>query len=294
MPEIFGSAAFSPKEIASKVESVGVVKARLPLFMMLMLGVLAGTFIGIGAMFYTIVKADASLSFAVSAILGGIAFSLGLFIVIVAGAELFTGNNLLVMAWADRRITSRELLRNWGVVFLGNLIGAVSFAVVVYLSGHATMNDGAIAEKYLAIAAAKCTLPFWSAFWRGVLCNVLVCLAVWMATAGRTVTDKAIAVVFPVTAFVAAGFEHSIANLYFFPLAALVQAFGAGPGSGGAAGIAVGAAASDAVGIPAVTWAGVLGNLAPVILGNIVGGGVLVGLVYFLVYLRRPFREMRD
>jgi len=274
MPELFGSEAFAPKQIAAKVESVGVVKARLPIFTMLMLGMLAGVFIGIGSMFFTIVKSDASLSYAISGLLGGIAFSLGLFIVIVAGAELFTGNNLLVMAWAYRRITTRELLRNWGVVFVGNLIGAGSFALVVYLSGHTAMNDGAIAEKYLSIAAAKTALPFGQAFLRGVLCNVLVCLAVWMATAGRTVFDKAIAIVFPVTAFVAAGFEHSVANLYFFPMAAFIQAFG-----GGAV---------------AVTWTGALNNLIPVILGNIVGGGVLVGLVYYLVYLRRPFREIAD
>ena len=275
MPELFGSEAFSPRQIAAKVESVGVVKARLPFFTMLMLGMLAGVFIGIGSMFYIIVKSDASLSFAISGLLGGIAFSLGLFIVIIAGAELFTGNNLLIMAWAYRRITTRELLRNWGVVFTGNLLGAVSFALVVYLSGHTAMNDGAIAEKYLSIAAAKEALPFWQAFLRGVLCNVLVCLAVWMATAGRTVTDKAIAIVMPIAAFVAAGFEHSVANLYFFPMAAFIQWFGGGD-------------------VTAVTWGGVLGNLVPVILGNIVGGGVLVGLVYYLVYLRRPFRELPE
>lgn len=272
MPEIFGSEAFSPRQIAAKIESVGVVKARLPFFTMLMLGVLAGVFIGIGSMFSVIVKSDGGLTFATAAILSGIAFSLGLFIVIIAGAELFTGNNLLIMAWAYRRITTRELLRNWGVVFAGNLIGAMSFAAVVFLSGHASLNDGAIAEKYLAIAAAKCALPFWPAFFRGVLCNVLVCLAVWMATAGRSVFDKFIAVTFPVTAFVAAGFEHSIANLYFFPMAWLLQTF-------------------DRSAEVAVTWSGVIGNLVPVILGNIVGGGVLVGLVYYLVYLRRPFRE---
>ena len=276
MPEIFGSESFSPKQIAAKIESDGVVKARLPFFTMLMLSVLAGVFIGIGSMFSVIVRSDAALTFAISGILGGVAFSLGLFIVVIAGAELFTGNNLLVMAWAYRRITTKELLRNWGVVFVGNLIGAVSFAVVVYLSGHTALNDGAIAQKYLSISAAKVALPFGEAFFRGVLCNVLVCLAVWMATAGRTVFDKAIGIVFPISAFVAAGFEHSVANLYFFPMAALIQSSG------------------DAGGVVAVTWAGALGNLVPVVLGNIVGGGVLVGLVYYLVYLRRPFREQPE
>jgi formate/nitrite transporter len=268
MPEVFGSAAFSPKEIAKKVESVGVIKARLPFVPMLFLGILAGAFIGIGAMFFMIFKADGSLSFAVSSVGGGIAFSLGLFLVIVAGAELFTGNNLLVMAWADGRISTVEVLRNWAVVFTGNFIGASSFAVIVFLSGHMALNHGAVGAKYLAVAAAKCALPFWPAFFSGILCNVLVCLAVWMATAGRTIGGKTIAIVFPVTAFVAAGFEHSVANLYFFSAAALIQTFGG-------------------TGAPVVvTWAGVLGNLAPVILGNIVGGGVLVGLVYHFVYQR--------
>lgn len=275
MPDTVSSEAFSPREIASKVESVGVVKARLPIFTMLMLGVMAGVFIGMGSMFYVVVKSDAALSFAISGILGGVAFSLGLILVIVAGAELFTGNNLLIMAWAYRRITSKELLRNWAVVLIGNALGAISFALVVYLSGHPTLNDGAIAEKYLSIAAAKVALPFWEAFFRGVVCNVLVCLAVWMATAGRSVIDKAVAIAFPITAFVAAGFEHSVANLYIFPMAALVQTYG---GSG----------------VVAVTWAGVVGNLVPVILGNIVGGGVLVGLVYYLVYQRRPFRPIGE
>jgi len=276
MPEILGSDAFSPNEIARKVESVGVTKARLPLVPMLMLSVLAGAFIGIGALYFVVIRSDASLGFAASSVLGGVGFSLGLLLVIVAGAELFTGNNLLVMAWADRRITTSELLRNWGVVLVGNCLGAVGFALLVYLSGHTALNDGAVGEKYVSIALAKCQLPFWTAFTKGVLCNVLVCLAVWMATAGRTVVDKAVAVVFPISAFVAAGFEHSVANLYLFPVALLVQASGAGGATG------------------TVTWTGIVGNLTAVILGNVVGGGVLVGLVYHFVYQRFPLFDPRD
>lgn len=276
MPEVFGSDAFSPKAIARKIESVGVVKAHLPLIPMLMLGVLAGAFIGIGALYYVVIRSDASLGFAASAAVGGVAFSLGLVLVIVAGAELFTGNNLLVMAWADRQITTEDLLVNWAVVLVGNSIGAGGFALLVFLSGHTALNDGAVGATYLSIAAAKSTLPFWIAFTKGVLCNVLVCLAVWMATAGRTVIDKAVAVVFPISAFVAAGFEHSIANMYLFPMAILVQA--AGP-----------------AGAPAqVTWAGIATNLVAVILGNVVGGGLLVGLVYHFVYQRRPLPGLDD
>jgi formate/nitrite transporter len=192
-------------------------------------------------------------------------FSLGLFLVVVAGAELFTGNNLLAMAWAHGAITSRELLANWIVVCAANFAGATGLAALVFLSGHADMNGGAIGKAYLQIAAAKSTLPFWAAFFRGVMCNVLVCLAVWMALAGRSVTDKFVAILLPVTAFVAAGFEHSIANMYFLPFAMMLQA-----------------AAGEPV---QVAW--LWRNLVPVIAGNIAGGSVLVALVYYVIY-RRP------
>jgi formate/nitrite transporter len=260
MPEIFGFDAYSPKEIAERVDSVGVVKARLPLLQTAMLGVLAGVFIGLGSLYYALVVSDASLGFAAQRLLGGTCFSLGLILVIVAGAELFTGNNLLAMAWASGRITTLEVLRNWAIVGAANLVGAAGLALLVVLSGHAQMNGGAIAQTYLKIAAAKAELPFWSAFFRGVLCNLLVCIAVWMALAGRSVVDRAVAIVFPISAFVAAGFEHSIANMYFFAVALLLGA---------------------PLGVGAV-----LGNLVPVILGNLVGGSVLVALVYYVIYIR--------
>lgn len=266
MPDLFGFDAFSPREIAARVETVGVVKARLPLWPMLMLGILAGAFIGLGSLGFTLVKSDPTLGFATAQLLGGAVFSLGLFLVLVAGAELFTGNNLLVMAWADGRITTRELLRNWLVVCTGNCIGAAGLAVLVFLARHPELNGGLIAGQTLKIAAAKASLSADTAFFRGILCNVLVCMAVWMAFAGRSVIDKAVAVFLPVTLFVAAGFEHSIANLYFFPLAMLLQASGSVPAE------------------PAITLGGVLGNLLPVIAGNLVGGSILVGLVYRTIY----------
>ncbi|MGF1729089.1 formate/nitrite transporter family protein [Photobacterium kasasachensis] len=271
MADIYGFDAFSPKQIAEKVDNIGVAKARLPLLSMVMLGILAGAYIGLGALYFTLVKSEPGFGFATGQVLGGVSFSLGLLLVVVAGAELFTGNNLLAMAWADKKITTAELLNNWGVVCAANFIGATGLAVLVFLSGHIELNQGAIAEQYLKIAEAKCSLPFWTAFFRGVLCNVLVCMAVWMALAGRSVIDKAVAIVFPISAFVAAGFEHSIANMYFIPLAMLIKAFG---DTGGAS-------VADSV-----TLLGFIGNLIPVILGNLVGGSVLVGLVYHIVYLR--------
>lgn len=274
MSEIFGFDAFSPSEIAARIETIGVAKARLPLLSMLMLSVLAGAFIGLGALYFVLVRSDPSLGFAAKQVLGGATFSLGLILVVVAGAELFTGNNLLAMAWADRRISTFDLLRNWAIVCSGNFIGATGLALLVFLSGHAAMNNGAIAQEYLRIAAVKVAMPFWTAFFKGILCNVLVCMAVWMALAGRSVVDKVVAIVFPISAFVAAGFEHSVANMYLIPFALLLQAFDS-----------VGESAN------AVTWFGFLGNLAPVILGNIIGGSVLVGLVYYVIYRRTPGQD---
>lgn len=215
MPELFGSDAYAPKDIALKVETVGVAKAHMATLPLVMLGVLAGAFIGLGGLFFVIVKSDASLSFAVSQLLGGFVFCLGLILVVIAGAELFTGNNLLAMAWADGQITSREVLRNWLWVCAANFVGTTGLALLVYLSGHTHGNGGAIGATVLKIALNKQNLVWHEAFFRGVLCNVLVCMAVWMAMAGRSVMDKVIAIVFPITAFVAAGFEHSIANMYF-------------------------------------------------------------------------------
>ncbi len=265
MSEIFGFDAFSPKEIAARVETVGMAKARLPLIPMLMLSVLAGAFIGLGALYFVIVRSDPTLGFAAKQVLGGATFSLGLILVIVAGAELFTGNNLLAMAWAEGKISTGELLRNWIIVCIGNFIGATGLALLVFLSRHPEMNNGGIAQEYLTIAAAKVALPFWTAFFKGILCNVLVCMAVWMAFAGRSVIDKAVAIIFPISAFVAAGFEHSVANMYLIPLAMLLQAAGE-------------------TGTASITWGGFFANLVPVILGNILGGSVLVGLVYHLIY----------
>lgn len=266
MSEIYGLDAYSPKEIAERVETIGVTKARLPLLSQITLGMLAGGFIGLGALYFTLVTSDASLGFAASRLLGGLVFSLGLILVVVAGAELFTGNNLLVMAWASKRITTGELLENWFIVYLANFAGAIGLAFLVYFSGHWQMNDGAVGVNMVKVAAVKAAIPFWEAFFKGILCNILVCLAVWLALAGRSVIDKIFATIFPISAFVAAGFEHSIANMYFIPLGILVQ---------------VHFPTADSA---ALNWTGLVSNLIPVTLGNIAGGGVMVAAVYYLVY----------
>jgi formate transporter len=270
MSDLYGFDAYSPREIARRVEEVGVAKARMPFLPLAMLGVLAGGFIGLGALYFTLVTSDATLGFAASRLLGGLTFSMGLVLVVVAGAELFTGNNLIAMAWAEGKVTFAEVLRNWTIVCSANFVGAAGLAVLVVLSGHLGMTGGAVATQAVKIAAAKAALPAAEAFFRGVLCNILVCMAVWMAFAGRSVVDKTIAIVLPISAFVAAGFEHSIANMYFFPVAMLQLSH----------------APSAIPGAELIDTAHMLRNLASVIAGNIVGGSVLVALVYHLVYRR--------
>jgi formate/nitrite transporter len=260
MSEDFSVDAYTPKQMAARLEQFSVAKAALPLLPLALLGVLAGAFIGLGSLLFALVASDASLGFAASRFLGGLVFSLGLILVVVAGAELFTGNNLLAMAWADGRVSTGQVLRNWGVVCVANFVGASGLALLVFWSGHTAMNGGAVGEAVLRIASAKLALPWHEALLRGVLCNLLVCMAVWMTLAGRSVTDKLLAIVFPITGFVAAGFEHSIANMYFLPLAALL-------------GAPIGAA-------------GMAANLVPVIAGNLIGGSVLVAGVYWVIYVR--------
>lgn len=266
MPEIFGSEAYSPKEVAERIESVAVRKANLSIVPMFALGVLAGGFIGLGALFSNLVLSDPDLGFAGKRLLAGLTFSLGLILVVVAGAELFTGNNLMVMARVHGKITTRLLLRNFAIVYLANAVGAIGLALLVALSGHGAANGGLVGESAIITATSKCQLEIGEAFFRGVLCNILVCLAVWLAMAGRSVADRIMAVVFPITAFVAAGFEHSIANLYIVPLAFFLA------GENAPESLTLG------------TF--VFGNLLPVTLGNLVGGAGMVGLVYHLIYGR--------
>jgi len=253
--------AYSPPQIARLIEEVGVRKARSPVLQTVALSLLGGAFIAFGAMFYTLTVTGSTLGFGPSRLLGGVAFSLGLILVLIGGAELFTGNNLLAMGWADRKVTTVEVLRNWGLVYLGNFIGAMGCVALVHFSGMLSLENGAIAETSLKIASAKVRLDFGEAFFRGILCNSLVCLAVWLSMASHDVMSKILAIVFPIAAFVALGFEHSVANMYSIPLAML------DPRS-------------------TITLSDFFANLLPVTLGNIVGGSVFVALIYWIIYLR--------
>ncbi len=263
--------AYAPAQIARRVERAGVAKAQLPTLQTLVLGALAGAFIAFGAMTYTVVVSGSELGFGPTRLLGGLAFSLGLILVVIGGAELFTGNNLIAMAWADRQVGTGRVLRNWLLVYVGNFAGALATALAVLLSGTLELAGGAIAETATAIARAKLDLSWSEAFFRGVLCNALVCLAVWLCFAAHTVVGKIFAIVFPISAFVALGFEHSVANMYLIPI-----------------GLATGDSAVDAT-----EMLGFAHNLFFVTAGNMAGGTVLVALVYWLVYLWRPARGRR-
>ena len=268
--------AYAPIEIAARIESAGVAKANLPLIPLLALGVLAGSFIAFGAMAYTLVITGSELGFGPTRALGGVAFSLGLVLVIVAGAELFTGNNLISMAWADGKVSSAALMRNWGLVYVANFAGSLGAVVLVYLAGTLSLDAHAVGVTALKIAVAKVELPFWQALFRGILCNALVCLAVWLSFSARRVSGKILAIIFPISAFVALGFEHSVANMYAIPIGLLAAH---DP-------VIVAAAALGADALAKLTVGGFLTNLVAVTIGNIIGGGGLVALVYYLIYIR--------
>jgi formate transporter FocA len=274
--------ALLPPDMAAKAEDVGVRKAQMDAPRTFVLAVLAGAFISLGAIFATTVLAGASDSvpFGISRLLAGLVFSLGLVLVIVGGAELFTGNTLIVMAWAGGKLTLRGLLRNWSLVFVGNLAGAIATALLMLLAQQHRFGGGAVGASALAIARAKVELGFTQAVALGTLCNGLVCLAVWLTLSARTTADRILAVVLPIAAFVAAGFEHSVANMYFIPMGLLIRDY-APPEFW----TAIGQSADDYV---SLTWrAFVLRNLLPVTAGNIIGGAGLVGAVYWFVYLRK-------
>ena len=256
----------------------------------------AGAFIALGAIFSTtliagagsagIIAADGSLAyrsalpFGIQRLLAGLAFCLGLILVVVAGAELFTGNNLIVMAWANKKVSTLKLLRNWVIVYLGNFAGSLGAAGMIYLSGHYKYGGGAIGTAALSIANAKASLEFIPALFLGVLCNALVCLAVWMTYSARSVMDKIAAIIFPISAFVAAGFEHSIANMYFVPIGLFIKTFDP-------AFMASEAVVKAGLDLSGLTWGNfLLNNLLPVTIGNIIGGAVLVAAVYWFVFLR--------
>ncbi len=272
-----GLDALPPPEMARKAEQVGVTKATMDAPTTFVLAVLAGAFIALGAVFATTTTAGGSdLPYGVARLLAGLTFSLGLILVVVAGAELFTGNNLIVMAWASRRVSTARLLRNWAIVYAGNFVGAIATAGLLYVGKQYEFGKGAVGAQALTIASTKTALGFVQALALGALCNALVCLAVWLCYSARTTADRILAIVPPIAAFVAAGFEHSVANMYFIPFGLFVKHNAGFVGS--------------QTGLPDLshlTWSRFfVHNLVPVTIGNVVGGGLMVGALYWFVFLR--------
>jgi len=272
--------ALLPPDMALACEAAGTVKAGRDAVALVVLGLLAGAFVALGALFMTVVLTGADeLPWGVARLLAGLVFSLGLILVIVGGAELFTGDSLMIVACASGRITPGALLRAWSLVYAGNIGGAVGTAALVFLAGQHGFGGGAVGETALAVASAKAALPTFKLFFLAVLCNVLVCLAVWMSFGARSATDKVMVIVPPIAAFVAAGFEHSIANLYLLPFGLAVKAW-AGPEFWAAIG-------KDAADYAELTAANALHNVAVATIGNLVGGSLMVGAVYWFLFLRR-------
>ena len=252
---------YAPAQMAVMLEALGVKKATLPFLQMFMLGLLGGAYIAIGGMFYELAVTDTLLGFGPTRVLGGVVFSLGLIMVVVGGADLFTGNTMLTMAWAEKRISTKLMLKNWLVIYFSNFIGALGIAFMVYYSHALDMNNGAMLETAKHVAIGKTSLGFMPILLKGIMCNILVCMGVWLALSARSTSGKILAIVFPVSAFVAMGFEHCVANMYLIPLGMLAGA--------------------------PVTLEMFIHNMIPATIGNIIGGGVLVALVYWVIYIRK-------
>lgn len=272
--------AYSPPTIADRIDKVALVKAKLSFAQTFLLGILAGVYIAIGAQFATFVISDSALHFGLNSLIAGIVFSLGLMLVVVGGAELFTGNCLIIMGYISKRISTREMLNNWIIAFAGNFLGSLTMVWWMSQTHQWEFFHNMVGAKALLIANTKVNLDFTTALSRGVLCNSMVCLAVWLCFSGRSVADKILSIVFPIGGFVASGFEHCVANMYFIPMGVVLKKHPE----------VVTAAekmAGKTLDLSQLTWKGFfINNLFPVTLGNIVGGVVLVGIVFWFVYLR--------
>lgn len=274
-----------PGEMAGKAQEIGIKKARLDFLSTFALAVLAGAFIALGSVLFTVSQTTggAEIPWGVSRLIGGLAFSLGLVLIIIGGAELFTGNNLIIMAWASRKLSTWRVLRNWGIVYLGNFFGALATVLVVFLGLHYEMANGHLGMTALNIAQSKVELDFGQAIILGILGNAMVCMAVWLTYSARTVFGRVVAIIFPITGFVAAGFEHCIANMYFIPFGILVNY--CAPDTFWQS---IGTAAAS---YNNVTWgAFFVNNLIPVTIGNMIGGVFFVALVYWAIYLRKKVK----
>jgi formate/nitrite transporter len=300
LPQVVTFDAILPPAMAARAEESGVKRASTDPLTILVLSVLGGAFVAFGAILATTVTAgsaaitapdgaaalSAGLPYGIARLLTGLVFCVGLILVIVGGAELFTGNTLIVMAWASGKIKTRAVLLNWVIAFIGNFIGSIATAGLMFLTTQYTFGGGSVGLVALTTANSKTALAFVPALTLGIMCNALVCLAVWMCYGARTTMDRVVTIVPPITAFAAAGFEHCVANMYFIPMGLLIKA-GAPDGFWKS----IGKTPAD---FPTLTWENFLANMAPVTIGNIIGGSIMVGAVYWFVYLRRTSTSQRQ
>lgn len=262
----------APADIEAKVEALGVSKTKMSFKQSFMLSIMAGAFISMGAMFFLLIVSDSALPFAAQRLIGGCLFSLGLLLVVVCGAELFTGNTMIVMSAASKKISWSAVLKNWVVVFLGNLVGSLIMVGLVFLSNYQGMNGGAVGTTIVSVAAGKMSPDWLTLFAKGIMCNFLVCLAVWIAYGSKTVADKMLGILLPIAAFVACGFEHCVANMFFLPFGILLASAGIAPAG---------------IDPSTVSWAGALWNWSASVPGNIIGGALFVGMAYWIAYHKK-------
>jgi len=266
----------TPANIAATLSrTICVAKTNASFYNLIILGIFAGVYIGFGAALATLVGSDSSkfVGYGLSKILGGAVFSVGLMLVVIAGAELFTGNNLILMGVMEKRVCWSKMLSKWAIVYIANLIGSVLLVIIMYYSDLWAANDCIVGAQALKIASAKVSLTFVQALFRGIGCNWLVCLAVWMALASREIAGRIFAIFFPIMAFVALGFEHCVANMYFIPMGLFLKGTQAAAASG-----------IDLTNLTVGTF--IVNNLIPVTIGNIIGGAFFVGFLYWSVYVR--------
>jgi formate transporter len=266
---------YAPADIAKRVEAAGIKKADLPFWSVALLSILAGSFIAIGCIFYILVTFDSTLPSGITRLIGGLVFCIGLVLVVVAGAELFTGNNLIVMGVASRVVRLSQLLKNWAIVYIGNFIGSMFVVLLMFYTNIWKTGSFGYAAKAVIIAAGKVNLTFVEGLTRGILCNALVCLAIWMCFGSRQIISKIAAIIFPITAFIALGFEHSIANMFYLPFGIILKR---NPQV-----IEAVLKISPDLNLNHLTVYGALGNILSVTLGNIIGGAVMVGLIYWII-----------
>jgi formate transporter len=272
-----GEEMLKPNQLCDVSIKSGVTKSKIALVQCIVLGLLAGAFIALGA----VVAAVASHSITnvgVAKLVAGGVFPVGLILVVICGAELFTGNVLMLVPILDKKIKITSMLRNWVIVFLANLVGAIIIAFLVYSAGTFNFSDGKLGGTVIKVAATKAGLPFWKAFCSGILCNMLVCLAVWGAAAAKDVFGKILIIWFPIMAFVTCGYEHSVANMYYLSAGIFAK--------GNASYVQASGLAQSKLDL--VSISGAIHNLIPVTLGNIVGGGLFVGIAYYLAYKYVP------